>query len=105
MIIYNVTLKVEADIVPEWVQWMEQEHMPELMASGLFTGYRLCRLLEQDESEGLTYSAQCHCASLDDYRTYIAIHAPEMREKGFVKFGNKFIAFRTVMEVVAESRL
>ena len=48
MIIYNVTIKPDWSIHDEWVKWMKEEHMPELMKTGLFTDSRLCRLLEQD---------------------------------------------------------
>lgn len=99
MIIYNVTVKVQQDIAAEWLDWMKKIHMPELMKTGLFVDYRLCRLLEQDETEGPTYTAQYFCDSLEHYNTYISEHAQIMREKGFAQFGNKFIAFRTVMEV------
>jgi hypothetical protein len=99
MIVYNVTLKLDNSIVEDWLQWMKEEHMPELMSTGLFTGRRLCRLLEQDELEGATYVAQYFCNSINEYNTYIDKYANSMREKGFARFGNKFIAFRTIMEV------
>ncbi|MBL7718051.1 MAG: DUF4286 family protein [Flavipsychrobacter sp.] len=99
MIIYNVTVKVENATAEEWVQWMKQEHIPELMKTGLFVDYRLCRLLEQDEEESKTYVAQYYLDSMEHYHTYIAEHAPQMREKGLSRFGNRFIAFRTVMQV------
>jgi len=99
MIIYNVTIKVDQEIVNDWTAWMKNEHMPALMATGLFTESRLCRLLEQDETEGVTYAAQYHCKSINEYNKYIAEHADAMRQLSFQKFGNKFIAFRTVMEI------
>lgn len=99
MIIYNVTVKIEAEAADEWVKWMKEEHMPELMKTGLFTDSRLCRLLEQDETEGRTYTAQYFCNTIEDYNSYIDNHAQHMRDKGFARFGNRFIAFRTVMEV------
>ncbi|HEY1030758.1 MAG TPA: DUF4286 family protein [Flavipsychrobacter sp.] len=99
MIIYNVTVKIEAEGADEWVKWMKEEHMPELMKTGLFTDSRLCRLLEQDETEGRTYTAQYFCNTIEDYNSYIDNHAQHMRDKGFARFGNRFIAFRTVMEV------
>ncbi len=37
---------------------MKQEHIPEIMATGLFHDYRFCRLLEQDDSDGPTYTIQ-----------------------------------------------
>lgn len=100
MIIYNVTIKVNNDVADEWVQWMKTEHIAELLNTGLFVDCRLCRLLEQDELEGITYSAQYFCENLDNYNKYIDTYAQDMRDKGFKKFGGKFVAFRSVMEVI-----
>ena len=72
---------------------------PDLMKTGLFVDAKLCRLLEQDETDGKTYVAQYFLDSMEHYNSYIAEHAPRMRDKGFKRFGNKFIAFRTVMAV------
>lgn len=99
MIIYNVTVKVGRGIAAEWLRWMKEEHMNELLATGLFTSSRLSRLLEQDESDGITYIAQYFCDSLEDYNDYMREHAPTMRDKSLKKFGDQVIAFRTVMEV------
>lgn len=99
MIIYNVTVKVNRAIVAAWVLWMKEEHMPELLRTGLFTESRLCRLLEQDESDGITYATMYMCDSLEDYHDYIHKYAPAMRDKGYRKFGNQFITFCTVMQV------
>ncbi len=100
MIIYNVTVKVEHGIVQDWIEWMKSEHMPDLLNTGLFLDCKLCRLLEQDETDGITFTAQYFCKSLDEYNTYISEYAQGMRDKGFSRFGNRFIAFRTVMEVL-----
>ena len=100
MIIYNVTIKIVPEIETEWIAWMKEEHIPELMQTGLFTGHRFCRLLEHHETDGITFTAQYFCNNIHDYKKYIDQHAPAMREKGLQKFGNQFIAFRTVMEEV-----
>ncbi len=100
MIVYNVTIKVDNEVADTWVSWMKSEHMPELMSTGLFIDCRLCRLLEQDEAEGVTYTAQYSLAAMDQYNDYIEIHAEKMRDKSFKLFGGKFAAFRTVMEVI-----
>jgi hypothetical protein len=100
MIIYNVTLKVEKQVSGEWITWMKTEHMPDLMATGLFTDCRLSRLLEQDETDGFTFTAQYICNSLAEYNTYIDEYATEMRDKALKLFAGKFVAFRTIMEVI-----
>ena len=100
MIIYNVTVKVDNDVADAWVAWMKSAHMADLMDTGLFIDCRLCWLLEQDETEGVTYAAQYFLEGMDQYNEYIDNHAVIMREKGFKMFGGKFAAFRTVMEII-----
>ncbi len=100
MIIYNVTIKVNSPVVDDWVKWMKEEHIPDLMSTGLFVDARLCRLLQQDEGDGVTFAAQYFCNSLTEYDTYIDEHANSMREKANTRFGGQFVAFRTVMEIV-----
>jgi hypothetical protein len=100
MIIYNVTVKVENAVADAWVKWMKTEHMADVMNTGLFTDCRLSRLLEQDETEGITYSAQYFCNTISEYNDYIEHHSVAMRSKGQELFGGKFAAFRTVMEII-----
>ena len=41
MFIYNVTVKVDWSIHDAWVQWMLNEHMPEMIKTGCFTDSKL----------------------------------------------------------------
>ncbi len=101
MIIYNVTIKVEPGVADAWVYWMKAEHMPELMGTDLFIDCRLSRLLDQDESEGITYSAQYFCEGMEQYTEYIDVYSEKMRERSNKMFGGKYVAFRTLMEVIS----
>ncbi|HEY1022825.1 MAG TPA: DUF4286 family protein, partial [Flavisolibacter sp.] len=58
MIIYNVTIKVDASIADAWLAWLLEEHIPEVMQTGCFSDKKVVRLLEVDESEGPTYAIQ-----------------------------------------------
>jgi hypothetical protein len=100
MICYNVTIKIDPQIEKEWVGWQKQEHIPDVMASNLFTEFKFFKLLGQDESEGITYVVQYFSSSMEHYKKYIQQFAPSLREKAFEKWGDRFVAFRTVMEIV-----
>ena len=100
MIIYNVTTKVDATIKKDWLEWAKLEHIPEIIATGCFTHAALAQLLETDDTEGPTYTIQYHAESKALYNAYIEKFAPLMRQKAFDKWGNKFIAFRSLMQVV-----
>ena len=99
MIVYNVTVKLDHSIAADWRYWMLKEHMPMLMNTGLFTESKLFRLLDQDDTEGPTFCAQYYCSSRKEYDDYIDLHAPAMREESIKKWGNKFVAFRSLMEL------
>src|SRR5688572_15188549 len=100
MIIYNVTVKVENAIAASWLNWLKEEHIPDIIATGCFTHASVARLIETDDTEGPTYAVQYHTESKALYNRYITQFADEMRKKAFDKWGNQFIAFRSVMEVV-----
>jgi len=100
MFVYNLSIKIDPEIEKEWVKWQRDEHIPEVMRSGLFTDYKFYRLLEQDEREGVTYVLQYFASTTALYKEYLEKYAPSFREKAFSKWGDKFIAFRTLMEVV-----
>jgi hypothetical protein len=100
MFIYNVTVKIDSSIESDWIKWMKEEHIPEVLATGKFFESRFVRLVDVDESEGPTFAAQYTARTKDDYEDYIAHFSPELRKKGLDRWGNLFIAFRTVMQVV-----
>ena len=99
MIIYNVTINIENDVREEWLQWMKQKHIPDVMATGYFTENKICKVLV-DEEQGTTYSIQYTCANLEDLEEYRRDHAPRLQKEVNDKYANKFVAFRTVLEVV-----
>jgi hypothetical protein len=100
MIIYNVTIKVETQIADAWLQWLLNEHIPYVMQTNCFVDYKVVRLLEVDDSEGPTFAVQYYAQSKADYNRYIEIQASKMRKISFEKWGESFVAFRSVMEVV-----
>jgi Domain of unknown function (DUF4286) len=93
-------MHVEHSIHTEWLQWQEDEHIPEVIATNLFTEYRLFHLLEQDETEGITYVTQYFALSMEHYKKYIEGFAPLFRKKINDKWGNRLVIFRTIMEVM-----
>jgi hypothetical protein len=100
MLIYNVTTKVDWSIADEWEQWMKEVHIPQIIETGCFVKYQFARLLETDEEEGPTFTAQYFANSRSSYDTYINEFAPAFREMIINKWGNKFIAFRSLMQLL-----
>lgn len=99
-IVYNVTCLVSHTIAAQWLLWMQQQHIPAVMATGCFTKYHIYKLLEQDESEGLTYTVQYFAESHQAYETYISEFATNLRKETNATWGEAVIGFRSLMQVV-----
>lgn len=100
MFIYNITIKVNNSIAEEWLKWQMEEHVPEIMATHLFKNFKIFRLLDQDDSDGPTFIFQYYADNRKNYDRYVQEHAPMLRVKAFKKWGNGFIAFRSLLERV-----
>lgn len=100
MLIYNVTTQLSWEIHNNWLEWMKEVHIPEVVATGYFTHHRMVRLLEMDETDGPTYAVQYFTETIEAYRHYITKHAPRLRQDALKRWGNACISFRSLMEVV-----
>lgn len=101
MIIYNVTVKIERSIHGDWVDWMRNVHIPEVMATGYFTKSTMLRLLEPPaDEEGITYAIQYTCNNIEALRRYQEEESPALQAKVAERYEGKFFAFRTILKVV-----
>jgi hypothetical protein len=100
MIIYNVTVNIDADVHDEWLQWMLEKHIPDVLDTGLFLDARMSKMLIEEEGDGITYSIQYTLDSMNEMRKYEEEHAPRLRDEYNRRYEGKFGIFRTMMEVV-----
>lgn len=98
-IVYNVTTNIHSDINEDWLEWLKKEHLADILNTGCFTKAIILKMLDID-AEDPTYTIQYFAKNRKLYQLYIDKYAPVMRQKSIEKWGDKFIAFRSVMEVV-----
>ena len=99
MLLYNVTLILEESAADEWLQWMQETHIPAVMATGMFVSNRLLKVLDSP-NEGVTYCTQYVAETQENYDQYQQIYAPALQADSNAKFENRFVAYRTLMEFV-----
>ncbi|RYG17246.1 MAG: DUF4286 family protein [Chitinophagaceae bacterium] len=99
MLLYNVTLIIEESAAEEWLQWMTEVHIPEVMATDKFVSNRLLKVLDSP-NEGVTYCAQYVVENEANYQDYQVNYAPALQAKLQKKFENRFVAFRSLMEFI-----
>ena len=101
-ILYNVTIKVESNIHLEWLEWMKTVHIPDVMATHCFESYRLTRIMGDDDEHGVGFAIQYVCPNIDIFNKYQAEHAKRLQKDHADRYANKYVSFRTLMQIEAE---
>ena len=101
MILYNVTINVDDQVHDEWLDWMVNEHIPMVMATDMFINHKMFRILSRFQDEtGTSYSIQYFAETMADYEIYKEVYAPALQQETLNKFGERCVAFRTLLEEV-----
>ena len=99
MIIYNVTIAIDKRVEAEWLAWMKATHIPDVLATGFFSSHRLCKILHEDD-ETQSYAVQYFCENMDTFMLYNQKHAPRLQAEQKKQFSDRYVAIRTLMEIV-----
>ena len=99
MIIYNVTVNIDDSVREEWLNWMREKHIPDVIATGCFSSGTIFKILV-DEQSGTSYSIQYRAPNMAAVGRYLENFAPALRQEHLEKYKDKFTAFRTLLEEV-----
>lgn len=100
MVLYNITINIDSEREEEFIGWMKQEYLPRVMQTGLFNEKRFYRLLQEDNGDGVNFSAQFLAESLEDVKFFQNKYSSVLSEIIKEKFGSQYVSFRSVLESV-----
>jgi hypothetical protein len=87
MIIYNVTINIDESIHHDWLKWMQNKHINEVLATGLFTHAKMVKVLVEEEMGGTTYAVQY----FTDSKTKLESYSCPFRENGKLKYESTYL--------------
>ena len=102
MILYNVTINIHESVHDQWMKWMQEKHINDMLATGKFSSARMVKVLVEEEMGGTTYSVQFVTDSKETLQRYYDEDAPKLRAESASLFGDKMLAFRTELELISE---
>ncbi len=100
MLLYNVTFGIDKQIEDEWISWMKANYIPAMMETGLFTEYKMYKVLTHDDEGSVSYSVQCFSNTIDQVLQYLNDFAPALVEGHRLRFKDKHVAFNTLLEEI-----
>lgn len=102
MYIYNVTTNIEESVHEEWLKWMRETHIPDVLATGKFLNAKMSKVLVEEEMGGITYSVQFTTVDKETLEKYYMEDAERLRQDASKLFAGKFVSFRTELEIISE---
>lgn len=100
MLIYNITVTIDLDVQEDWLKWMKETHIPDVMITGMFISYRLCKLLSHEHTDSEIYTVQYMVKDMAHLMRYQDEFAPELQRQHKERYDGKYQAFRSLMEVL-----
>jgi hypothetical protein len=103
MIIYSVTIKINNDAETDWLKWMKDVHIPDVMKTGYFMDWKMKKLLllEDNKSE-CTFVIDYSVQSFNNYKMYIEKEAKRLQGEHKKKFHGKYSATRAVYSLISK---
>ena len=99
-LIYNVTVMIDHEVHDDWLEWMKKEYIPEMITKGGFEGFKLSKIIGGENEGGINYAIQYMVPAQNVLDRYLRSHAEELRMKHQMRYKDRFVAYRTIMEVI-----
>jgi hypothetical protein len=100
MLLYNVTVGIDKDSETEWLQYIREKHIPDVLNTGMFVNAKMYKVLHDQDDGTISYSIQYFAETIDQFQQYLEVFAPVLIEEHRRKFNNKHVAFMTLLEEV-----
>lgn len=99
MIIFNDTIIIEEAVHEQWLQWVKEVYIPEVMATGHFKSYQILNVIDSP-NEGVTYCVQYYAENLESFNQFYRDHLHRLQDTHSQVFENQFVIFNTLMKTV-----
>ncbi|MBK8466769.1 MAG: DUF4286 family protein [Chloracidobacterium sp.] len=93
MLIYEVTATVDSELTAEYEEYMTEQHIPDLLATGHFAAAFFAK-------NGLQYKMGYHVDSQEQLANYLANDAERLRAEVKDRFPTGIEFSRQVLEIV-----
>ena len=104
MILYNVTVSLTPEIEEEWLQWIQDEHIPEVLATQKFESAHLVKIYDEHQNATGSYAVQYKVTNQAQLTAYLKNDAERLRQKIQERFGNQLLTFRTFLNIITEQK-
>lgn len=100
MLIYNTTYQLENDNARNFVIWIHEVYMPQIVENGLLKNPRLTRILSHHDQETECFSLQWEVEDTKTLHAWFVQQGDQLSKEMQNVFENKVMSFSTLMETI-----
>jgi hypothetical protein len=79
---------------------MKEDHIPKVLATGCFDDFKFYRIMEENQSDGMTYAVQYLTTDVGRYFDYQQGYAENLQKESRDTWPDKYTAFRTLLREI-----
>jgi len=99
MMVYNETVIVDEVVHKQWLQWLQNNYLPLVMATGCFSNNTVLQVLDSP-NDGVTYCVQFFTDNRAAYDDYVLEYQQQFQALQYQQFENQIVLFTTLMQTL-----
>jgi len=101
MFVYSVRVSIEKNIKDDWLSWMKEKHIHDVMNTNCFKSYEIYEVVNEDNiSKNTEFIINYFYEEEDSFERYQKEFAPALQKEHTDLFKGKFTASREVLKKV-----
>ena len=104
-LLFNMTINIDHAVHDQWMVWMTQIHIPEIMNTNCFESWKMSRVLGADDSKGINYAIQFVSPGIKAFEEFRDGHMKKLQDIHNQKFKDQYVLFMTLLEILDEGRI
>lgn len=102
--LYSLVIDIETSVHENWLEWVQNYYITEMLQTGCFEHCRISRLIEDEDAGFKTYRLDYICPGIEAYKHYQTECAQDIERKMKRKFMGKFSSMSTLYDLVSEEK-
>ncbi len=100
MLIYNTTYHIEEKSVKNFLIWLQEHFIPEILKTGMLSNPRLTEVLSNKEDGSSSFSLQLEVEDSKTLHAWYSQHGVKLNEEIVNIFKDDVVGFPTLLEVI-----
>ena len=98
MVLYNITFRVDTEIVNDFKSFIKDYHVPSLQKDENIVEQKFLRLLNVDETDSVTMTLQYILKDLNAYNAHIISKDSKFKQQLSERYGEQVLYFCSLLE-------